>query len=424
MSYYIQYIKHLIIIGLLYIDINSCCKEKKKPNQEQSYSADIKKPIITPPGEFKKKINNPKTKTDTKKDNIKGEKVDTEVNPPEKINTKVSPTEKNSKVNEKEKIKPEVSTTEEVNPKEEGKPQINIKIDESKGITMNKIENISSCKYPPINNNFYDVTTVYETNIKGIQTKEQVKNLNITIEYPGYESKPYLLALVYDGEKNYIIFCEDANTKYISYINIGLFRQTNIESITICNSNNLENACGLFYHCECLKQLDIINFNTQKLRNISFMFALCYRLKNINDLKNINFDIVTDASRMFLKSSIEEIEINLGPKINNLFSMFEECDNLKKIKINNFIFTNKNGEKIDIRNIILKSCGIDTIEINTDSDESRKLFLKKIGKEKFMLYDKDNKLFLNKNKFLDTKNYKYDEVNKVFKKIEKTKKLK
>ena len=406
MSNYIKHIKHLIIIGLLYIDINSCCKEKKKPNQEQSYSADIKKPIITPPGEFKKKINNPKTKTDTKKDNIKWEKVDTEVNPTEKI-------------------KPKVSPTEEVNPKEEGKPQINIKIDESKGITMNKIENISSCKYPPINNHFYDVTTVYETDIKGLQTKEQVKNLNITIEYPGYESKPYLLALVYDGGKNYIIFCEDANTKYISYINIGLFRQTNIESITICNSNNLENACCLFYQCECLKQLDIINFNTQKLTNISFMFAFCYQLKNIHDLKNINFDIVTNASRMFLKSSIEEIEINLGPKINNLFSMFKECDNLIKIKINNFIFTNKNEKEIDITFIVSGSNEIDTIEINTDSVESRSIFLKEIGKEKFMLYDKDNKLFLNKNKFLDTKNYKYDEVNKVFiKKIKKPKKFK
>ena len=403
MSNYIKYIKHLIVIGLLYIDINSCCKEKKKPNQEQSYSADIKKPIITSPG----KINNPKTKTDTKKDNIKVEKVNTKVSPTEKIKPKVSPTENNSKVKEKENINPKVNPKEEVNPKsnpkEEGKPQINIKIDESKGITMNKIKNISSCKYPPINNNFYDVTTVYETNIKGIQTKDQVENRHITIEYPDYESKPYLLALVYDGEKNYIIFCEDANTKF-SGTNYGLFRKTNIESITICNSNNLENACCLFYDCEDLKQLDIINFNTQKLTDISFMFAFCRRLKNINDLKNINFDIVTNASRMFLKSSIEEIEINLGPKINDLYSMFEECNHLKKIKINNFAYTkqNKNGGKIDIRNIILKSNNIDIIEINTDSEESRNVFLEEIGK----------------------KNYKYDEVDKVFKKIKKNKKLK
>ena len=409
MSNYIKYIKPLIVIGLLYIDINSCCKEKKKPNQQQPYSADIKKSIITSPG----KINNPKTKTNTKKDNIKGGEVNTEVSPTEKINTKVSPTANNSKVNEKEKIKPEVNPKKEVNPKEEvnpksnpkeeGKPQINIKIDKSKGITMNKIENISSCKYPPINNNFYDVTTVYETNIKGIQTKEQVEKLHITIEYPCYESKPYLLALVYDGKKNYIIFCEDANTKF-SGTNYGLFRKTNIESITICNSNNLENACCLFYDCEDLKQLDIINFNTQKLTDISFMFAFCRRLKNINDLKNINFDIVTNASRMFLKSSIEEIEINLGPKINDLYSMFEECNHLKKIKINNFTYTkqNKNGGKIDIRNIILKSNNIDIIEINTDSEESRNVFLKEIGEEK----------------------YKYDEVNKVFKKIKKNKKQK
>ena len=397
MSNYIKYIKPLIVIGLLYIDINSCCKEKKKPNQQQPYSADIKKPIITSPGELKKKINNTKTKTNTKKDNIKGGKG----------NTEVSPTENNSKVNEKEKVKSKVNPKEAVNPKsnpkEEGKPQINIKIDKSKGITMNKIENISSCEYPPINNHFYNVTTVYETDIKDIQTKEQVKNLNITIEYQGYESKPYLLALVYNGKKNYIIFCEDANTKF-SGTNYGLFRKTNIESITICNSNNLENACCLFYDCEDLKQLDIINFNTQKLTDISFMFAFCRRLKNINDLKNINFDIVTNASRMFLKSSIEEIEINLGPKINDLYSMFEECNHLKKIKINNFTYTkqNKNGGKIDIRNIILKSNNIDIIEINTDSEESRNVFLEEIGK----------------------KNYKYDEVDKVFKKIKKNKKLK
>ena len=261
---------------------------------------------------------------------------------------------------------------------------------------MNKIENISSCTYPPINNHFYDVTTVYETDIKDIQTKEQVKNLNITIEYQGYESKPYLLALVYNGKKNYIIFCEDANAKF-SGTDYGLFRETDIKSITICNSNNLENACCLFYRCKYLEQLDIINFNTQKLTNISFMFAFCYRLKNINDLKNINFNIVTDAKRMFLKSSIEEIEINLGPEIDDLFSMFAECDGLKKIKINNFTYTkqNKNEKEIDIRNIINGSNNIDTIEINTDNDESRSAFLKEIDKKK----------------------YKYNEVNKVFEKL-------
>lgn len=362
-------IKYFIIIYLILHDIQSyccnCCKKRTKGQSKQTQPKKSIPPIktkITPP------IYTKPTKTKEKED-------------------KTTPQIDKSKITKK-KTSQEEDKTKTKEDKIEEKTQINIKINGSKNVKIKKIDDISSTGNSIINKNFHNATTIYETDIKDEQTKEQVENLGINIEYEGYESKPYILAFVFSNNKNYIIFCEDANKKFAS-CDYGLFRETSIESITICDSKNLENATCLFYTCKYLKNVHIINFNTQKLKCIDFMFAYCSNLEKIDDLKNINFENATTADRMFFCSNIKEIEINLNSKIESLFHMFENCNNLEKIKLKNFIF----NSKIDVRGIIYGSYNIKTIEVNIDSEDGKSNFLGEIGKEKYR-YDNLDKAFI------------------------------
>ena len=45
---------------------------------------------------------------------------------------------------------------------------------------------------------------------------------------------------------------------------------------------------GMFYGCSSLEDLNISNFNTNNVTNMSYMFYNCNHLKDLN-LKNFNF---------------------------------------------------------------------------------------------------------------------------------------
>ena len=57
---------------------------------------------------------------------------------------------------------------------------------------------------------------------------------------------------------------------------------------------------GIFYGCNSLTNIDLSNFNTQNVTNMSHMFYQNYALTNI-DFANFNTQNVTDMSYMFSK---------------------------------------------------------------------------------------------------------------------------
>ena len=46
------------------------------------------------------------------------------------------------------------------------------------------------------------------------------------------------------------------------------------------NTNNVTNMSDMFYGCSSLKELNLINFNTNNVTNMSWMFSRC-----LNELK-------------------------------------------------------------------------------------------------------------------------------------------
>ena len=66
------------------------------------------------------------------------------------------------------------------------------------------------------------------------------------------------------------------------------------------NTDIIEDMQGIFQGCSSLKELNLTNFNTNNVTNMSWMFYGCSSLKELN-LNNFNTNNVTDMSCMFFQ---------------------------------------------------------------------------------------------------------------------------
>ena len=104
------------------------------------------------------------------------------------------------------------------------------------------------------------------------------------------------------------------------------------------NTNNVTNMSGMFKGCQQLKELNISNFNTNNVTNMSSMFYLCHSLKGL-DLSNFNTNNVTNLKEMFYGcSSLEELDLsNFNTnKVTDMSCMFAGCSSLEELDVSNF----------------------------------------------------------------------------------------
>ena len=81
----------------------------------------------------------------------------------------------------------------------------------------------------------------------------------------------------------------------------------------------------MFSGCTSLKELNLSNFNTKNVTDISLMFSGCSSLKEIN-LSNFNTINVTDMCHMFDGCS-DELKLKLRNQYKNFDEMaFENFD--------------------------------------------------------------------------------------------------
>ena len=78
----------------------------------------------------------------------------------------------------------------------------------------------------------------------------------------------------------------------------------------------------MFSRCYKLKELNLSNFNTCQVTNMSYMFKRCRALQDLN-ISNFNMDKVKDTSGMFEECSqdlIEQAKRQIKFKENKSFS--------------------------------------------------------------------------------------------------------
>ena len=86
---------------------------------------------------------------------------------------------------------------------------------------------------------------------------------------------------------------------------------------------------AMFYGCKELTSLDLKNFNTKNVTDMSEMFEGCSALTSL-DLKNFNTKNVTDMSEMFYDcSGLTAIHCNTTWQCRESENMFAGCTKLK-----------------------------------------------------------------------------------------------
>ena len=145
------------------------------------------------------------------------------------------------------------------------------------------------------------------------------------------------------------------NTQNVNNMSCMFGKCTSLNNINFDNINtqNVINMSGMFFECKSLENIDLSKFNTQKVKNMQMMFKKCESLKNIN-LSSFNTQNVTTMSGMFEGcKSLENINLSNFNTLNvtDMSGMFDSCKALTSIEL-----TNLNTQKVTNMSCMFCEC--------------------------------------------------------------------
>jgi len=134
-----------------------------------------------------------------------------------------------------------------------------------------------------------------------------------------------------------------------------IFNKTGNYKFEIIFNDTITNCESFFEECSNIISLDLSNFNTSNVDNMSFMFNECHKLKEIIGISKLITNKVTDMNTMFQKCyKLEYLDLtNFNTSnVTNMSFMFNECHKLKEIiGINKFITNN-----VTEMNVMFNNC--------------------------------------------------------------------
>ena len=119
----------------------------------------------------------------------------------------------------------------------------------------------------------------------------------------------------------------------MSYMFSTCIKLKEIKGINNFITINVINMWGMFAECNELVNLDLSNFNTSKVTDMSYMFYKCLKLKEIKGIYNFRIAEMTDLTEMFDEcNDLEFIDISKFNSFNS--QLISTIINRKLIKGN------------------------------------------------------------------------------------------
>ena len=166
--------------------------------------------------------------------------------------------------------------------------------------------------------------------------------------------------------------------------------------LTNFNTENVTNMSWMFCRCESLKKLILANLKTEKVTDMSWMFNQCILLKEL-DLSSFKTSNVKDMSQMFNRcESLVNLKISTfdTKQVTSMLFMFWGCLSLKTLNLSNF-----NTEKVENMQGMFSRChNLKELNVSNFKTENVTIMLE-------MFNDCPNLEVLNLSNF-DTKNCK------------------
>ena len=171
----------------------------------------------------------------------------------------------------------------------------------------------------------------YSLNVNFEKERERAKeevNANSLAKYDWFKEET--------GEKHWVLY----NTEMYEMIRDDIFylhykKDSNLAPVIPINASS---CYKMFYECYDLIALDLSNFDTSRVTDMSYMFSYCSRLISL-DLSSFDTSNVTDMSYMFKDCSgltlLDLSNFNTS-KVTIMGDMFCWCYNLTTLNISNF----------------------------------------------------------------------------------------
>jgi len=167
---------------------------------------------------------------------------------------------------------------------------------------------------------------------KELMNEEEIKRCEIRINN---QLIPFNYFFKFTNKGKYIIKYSFNN--YLTNTNHMFYGCSSLTNINLSNFNtkNVKDMSFMFFYCSSLTNINLSNFNTKNVKYMSCMFSDCSSLTNIN-LSNFNTQNVKDMSGMFNGcSSLTNINLsNFNTQnVTDMDCMFYECSSLTNINI-------------------------------------------------------------------------------------------
>lgn len=125
------------------------------------------------------------------------------------------------------------------------------------------------------------------------------------------------------------------DTKKISFLGCKSLTSLNLSNF---NTSKITDMSEMFRGCNSLESLDLSSFETSNVTNMVCMFAYCSSLKNLN-ISSFNTSNVTDMTSMFWNcKSITNLDLHhfATNNVTSMVGMFCDCNSLSIINLSNF----------------------------------------------------------------------------------------
>ena len=112
--------------------------------------------------------------------------------------------------------------------------------------------------------------------------------------------------------------------------------------ISSFNTSKVTDMSNMYQSCSSLTSLNLSNFNTSNVKDMSHMFSSCSSLTSL-DLSNFNTSNVIDMRNMFSNcSSLTALDLSNfnTSKVTDMYRMFGGCSSITKLDLSNFDTSN------------------------------------------------------------------------------------
>ena len=169
---------------------------------------------------------------------------------------------------------------------------------------------------------------------------------------------------LFKGDKPNIIVGDKINFTSNEINNVYYFANSEIiiNNITRIWDNPLESTVNMFAECQNIIEINLSNFDSSKVTNMTLMFNKCTSLISLN-LSNFNTSSATEMRSMFHTCS-KFISLDLSSfntsNVKTMSYMFQECSSLISLNLSNFDTSNV----AEMRSMFYKCSKLNSLDLS------------------------------------------------------------